>query len=157
MHYPSFFLRHHETFILSLTQLDPFIQVQAWQACLKMTEVELELLTDPDMYLFIEEGLRGGTSMISNRFSEANNPYVPDYDSTQENSYVMYFDANNLYGWAISQSLPTGEFDWLTEEEIADLEIANVADDNEEGYILEVNLYYPSDLALNYMIFTITL
>ena len=114
-----------------------------------MTEVELELLTDPDMYLFIEEGLRGGTSMISNRFSEANNPYIPDSDSTQENSYVMYFDANNIYGWAISQSLPTGEFDWLTEEEIADLEIANVADDNEEGYILKVNLYYPSDLALN--------
>ena len=111
-----------------------------------MTEVELELLTDPDMYLFIEEGLRSGTSMISNRFSEANNPYVPDYDPTQENSYVIYFDANNLYGWAMSQSLPTGEFDCLTEQEIADLDITNVADDNEEGYILEVNLHYPSEL-----------
>ena len=52
----------------------------AWQACLKMTDVELELLNDPDMYLFIEEGLRGGISMISNRFSEANNPHVPDYN-----------------------------------------------------------------------------
>ena len=120
MHCPFFFFRH-ETFIPSLTRLDSFIQVQAWQACLKMTEVELELLTDPDMYLFIEEGLRGGTLMISNRFSEANNPYVPDYDPTQENSYVMYFDANDLYDWAMSQSLLTGEFDWLTEQEIADL------------------------------------
>ncbi len=118
----------------------------AWQACLKMTEVELDLLTDPDMYLFIEEGLRGGISMISNRFCKANNPYVPDYDPTQENSYVMYFDANNLYGWAMSQSLPTGEFDWLTEQEIADLDITNVVDDNEEGYILEVDLHYPSEL-----------
>ena len=118
----------------------------AWQACLKMTEVELQLLTDPDMYLFTEEGLRGGISMISNRFSKANNPYVPDYDPTQENSYVMYFDASNLYGWAMSQSLPTGEFDWLTEQEIADLDITNVADDNEEGYILEVDLQYPSEL-----------
>jgi hypothetical protein len=70
-----------------------------------MTDVELELLTDPDMYLFVEEGLRGGISMISNRFSNANNSYVPDYDPTQENSYVMYFDANNLYGWAMSTKL----------------------------------------------------
>ena len=111
-----------------------------------MTEVELELLTDPDMYLFIEEGLRGGISMISNRFSKANNPYVPDYDPTQENSYLMYFDASNLYGWAMSQSLPTGEFDWLTDQEIAELDITDVADDNEEGYILEVDLQYPTEL-----------
>ena len=118
----------------------------AWQACLKMTEVELELLTDPDMYLFIEEGLRGGISMISNRYSKANNPYVPDYDPTQENSHVMYFDANNLYGWAMSQPLPTGEFDWLTQQEIAALDTSNVADNNEEGYILEVDLQYPTKL-----------
>ena len=98
------------------------------------------------MYLFIEGALRCGISMISNRFSKANNPYVPDYDPTQENSYVMYFDANNLCGWAMSQSLPTGEFDWLTEQEIADLDNTNVADDNEEGYILEVDLHYPSEL-----------
>ncbi|CAB4039210.1 Gastrula zinc finger, partial [Paramuricea clavata] len=118
----------------------------AWQACLKMTGVELELLTNPDMYLFIEEGLRGGISMISNRFSKANNPYVPDYDPKQENSYVMYFDANNLYGWAMSQPLPTGEFDWLTDQEIAELDITDVADDNEQGYVLEVDLHYPSEL-----------
>jgi hypothetical protein len=118
----------------------------AWQACLKMTDVELELLTDPDMYLFIEEDLRGGISMISNRFSKANNPYVPDYDPKQENSYVAYFDANNLYGWAMSQPLPTGEFDWLTDQEIAELDITDVADDNEQGYVLEVDLHYPSKL-----------
>ena len=111
-----------------------------------MTEVELELLTDPNMYLIIEEGLRVGISMISNRFSKANNPYVPDYDPTQENSYVMYFDANNLYGSTMSQPLPTGEFDWLTEQEIAALDITSVADDNEEGYILEVDLHYPTEL-----------
>ena len=95
----------------------------AWQACLKMTEVELELLTDPDMYLFVEERLHGGISMISNRFSKANNPYVPDYDPDQDSSYVMYLDANNLYSWAMSQPLPTGEFDWLNEEEISNLDI----------------------------------
>ncbi|CAB4024062.1 Gastrula zinc finger, partial [Paramuricea clavata] len=118
----------------------------AWQACLKMTEVELQLLTDPDMYLFIEEGLRGGISMISNRFSKANNPYVPDYDPHQDSSYVTYLDANNLYGWAMSQPLPTGEFDWLNEKEISNLDITQITDDSEEGYILEVDLKYPKEL-----------
>ena len=118
----------------------------AWQACLKMNEVERELPTDPDMYLFIEKGLHGGISMISKGFSKANNPYVPEYDPTQENSYVMYFNANNHYGWAMSQPLPTGEFDWLSEQETAALDITNVADDNEEGHILEVDLHYPSKL-----------
>ena len=118
----------------------------AWQACLKMTVVELELLTDPDMYLFFEEGLRGGISMISNRFSKANNPYVPDYDPDQDSSYVMYLDANNLYGWAMSQPLPTGEFDWLNEVEISNLDITQITDDSEEGYILEVDLKYPKEI-----------
>ncbi len=75
----------------------------AWQACLKMTDVELELLTDPNMYLIIEKGFHGGILIISNRYSKANNPYAPDYDPAQENSYVIYFDANNFYGWAMSQ------------------------------------------------------
>ena len=118
----------------------------AWQACLKMTGVELELLTDPDMYLFIEEGLRGGISMISNRYSKANNPYVSDYDPTKETTYLMYLDANNLYGWAMSQPLPTGEFAWLTENEIQRLNIEDIPDDNDDGYILEVDLSYPSEL-----------
>ena len=118
----------------------------AWAACLKMTDVELELLTDPDMYLFVEEGIRGGISMISNRYSKANNPYVPDYDATQDNNYIIYLDANNLYGWAMSQPLPTHDFAWLTENEIQDLDVMAVADDGEEGFILEVDLEYPPEL-----------
>ena len=58
----------------------------------------------------------------------------------------MYLDANNLYGWAMSQPLPTGEFDWLTEEKIATFNVEEVPDDSEEGYILEVDLSYPTDL-----------
>ena len=88
-----------------------------------MTEVELELLTDPDMYLFIEEGLCGGISMIRNPFHKANNPYVPDYDPEQETFYVMYLDANNLYGWSMSQPLPTEEFDGLNKQDIATFKI----------------------------------
>jgi hypothetical protein len=58
----------------------------------------------------------------------------------------MYLDANNLYGWAMSQPLPTGEFDWLNEEEIANLDIMQIPDNSEEGYILEVDLKYPKEL-----------
>ena len=75
-----------------------------------MTNVELARFTAPDMHLFIEDGLRGGISRISNRYSIANNPYIPGCNQNQEASYVMYLDANNLYGWAMSQPLPTGEF-----------------------------------------------
>lgn len=84
--------------------------------------------------------------MISKRYSKANNPYIPNYDSEEETSYVMYLDANNLYGWAMSQPLPTGEFDWLTEQETAQFKVEEAPDDSEEGYILEVDLSYPTEL-----------
>ena len=118
----------------------------SWQACLRMTKIELELLTDPDMYLFIEEGLMGGISMISNRYSKANNPYIVGYDNDQKTNYIMFLDANNLYGHAISKPLPEGGLVWLNEEEIIELDLTNIADDGEEGYILEVDLKYPPHL-----------
>jgi len=74
-----------------------------WDALLKMTKVELELLTDIDMHLFMEKGLRGGVCMVSKRFAKANNPQCLEYDSTKRNSCIMYMDANNLYGWAMKQ------------------------------------------------------
>ena len=118
----------------------------SWQACLRMTKIELELLTDPDMYLFIEEGLMGGISMFSNRYSKANNPYIVGYDKDQKTNYIMYLDAYNLYGHAISKPLPEGGLVWLNEEEIIELDLTNIADDGEEGYILEVDLEYPPHL-----------
>ncbi|KAK3731607.1 hypothetical protein QZH41_004847 [Actinostola sp. cb2023] len=84
--------------------------------------------------------------MISNRYSKANNPYVPDYDPTQDKNYIMYLDANNLYGWATSQPLPTHDFVWLSEYEVADFDVMEVADDSEDGFILEVDLEYPQEL-----------
>ncbi|XP_033746976.1 uncharacterized protein LOC117332202 [Pecten maximus] len=118
----------------------------AWQAALKMTNVRLELLTDIDQHLFIEEGLRGGISMISHRFAEANNPYVPGYIPMKPTEYITYLDANNLYGWAMSQYLPTHDFVWLTDSEKDMLDITIVTDDANRGYILEVDLEYPSEL-----------
>ena len=78
----------------------------AWQVCLKKTDVKLELLTDYQMLLMIEEGIRGGTCQSVRRYAKANNKYLKNYDKSIESSYLMYLDASNLYGWAMSQELP---------------------------------------------------
>ena len=111
-----------------------------------MTNVELELFTDPDMYLFVQEALMAGISMISNRYGKANYPYVAGYDSARDTNYIMYLDANNLYGWVMSRLLPKSGFVWLSEGEIEHLDVSNIADDSEEGCILEVDLDYPCSL-----------
>ena len=82
----------------------------SWDAMLKMTDIKLELMVDIDMFQFIEKGMRGGTSYIANRYGEANNKYMKNYDDKIPSKYIMYLDANNLYGWAMSQYLPTGNF-----------------------------------------------
>ncbi|XP_041361144.1 uncharacterized protein LOC121377277 [Gigantopelta aegis] len=115
----------------------------AWQAALKMTSVKLELLTDINMHLFIEKGLRGGISMISHRHAKANNDQVPNYDPDLPNTYIAYLDANNLYGWAMSQALPVSGFKWLDDLQV---NVTEVPDDATKGYILEVDLDYPQEL-----------
>ena len=76
----------------------------AWDAALKVTEVELELLSDPDMLLMIEKGIRGGVSTISNRYGKSNNRYMGGrYDASKPTKYITYLDANNLCGWAMSK------------------------------------------------------
>ena len=83
----------------------------AWDAALKKTEVELELLSDPDMLLMVEKGIRGGVSSIMHRYAKANNKYMgEDYNPAESSKYLQYLDANNLYGWAMSRPLPTKGF-----------------------------------------------
>ena len=112
----------------------------------KKTGVELELLTDYNQHLFIERGMRGGTSMVSKRHAKANNPLVDGYDPEKPSSHILYLDANNLYGWAMSQPLPTGAFRWEEDcEQLAKTIVDHPADDP-EGFIVEVELEYPEDL-----------
>ena len=118
----------------------------SWDAMLKMTKIKLELMTDIDMFQFIEKGLRGGVSYIANRFSEANNKYMENFDENKPSKYIMYLDANNLYGWAMSQYLPTGNFKWLTKEQINKTNLANYSEEHDEGLLLEVDLDYPQEL-----------
>ena len=77
----------------------------SWDALLKQSKIKLQLLHDYDMLMFIERGIRGGVSMISKRYSEAN--------KNKPTKYIQYLDANNLYGWAMTQKLPTNGFKWL--------------------------------------------
>ena len=76
----------------------------AWQACLKKTEVKLELLTDVDMLLMVEKGLEVECHAI-HRYAKANNKYIKNYDKNKESSYFQYLDTNNLYGWAMSEKI----------------------------------------------------
>ena len=80
----------------------------AWKACLKKTNIRLELLLDPDMLLMFERGIRGGITQSVHRWAKANNPYMgSEYKPREPTRYLQYLDANNLYGWAMSQPLPT--------------------------------------------------
>ena len=131
---------------LDYYKLDPCHYVSApgvsWDAMLKMTGVELELITDPTMYCFFESGIRGGISVISQRYARANNKYVQDHDPQVPSSFLMYLDANNLYGWAMSEPLGIGDFRWLNEMEIEQFDVRSIADDADTGYVLEVGLKY---------------
>ena len=98
------------------------------------------------MVLIIEQGIRGGVSMISKKYAKANNPLVTNYDSFKPTSWITYLDMNNLYGTSMSMPLPEKDFAWCTQEQIDDFNVMDVSDDSETGYILEVDLEYPSSL-----------
>ena len=118
----------------------------SWDAMLKMTNIKLELMTDIDMFQFIERGLRGGISYIANRYGKANNKYMKEYDEKAPSKYIMYLDGNNLYGWAMSQYLPTGGFKWMARKHIDKIDLDKYKEDSNKGIILEVNLEYSKEL-----------
>ena len=131
-------------------ELDPahFLSLPglAWQACLKKTNIELELLTDYDMLLMVEKGIRGGICHSIQRYAKANNKYMKSYNNNEESSYIQYLDANNLYGWEISKKLPVNGFKWLDNDVINEEFIKNYDENDNKGYILEVDVKYPKRL-----------
>ena len=111
----------------------------SWDALLKHSGVKFELLTDVDMLLLFEKGIRGGVSMIPNRYGKANNKYMGEkFDPQSPSKFIIYLDANNLYGWAMMKALPVGDFKWMEKKELENWK--NIP------CILEVDLEYPKDL-----------
>ena len=109
-----------------------------WDAMLKMTGIELELISDTDMHLFIEKGMRSGISHIE--------CYMKCYGSSKESIYITYLDAKNVYGQAMSHCLPYSGFKWLNQKETSDFCLNSISENSSIGYILEVDLEYPSEL-----------
>ena len=128
---------------LKYYKLDPCHYFSApglsWNAMLKMTGIKLEKISDIDQYLFIEKGTGGGISYIGKRYAKANNKYMSDYDSNKQSTFITYLDKNNLYGWAISEYLPYGEY-------VDSFDVTSIDKKSDGGYILEVDLKYPDEL-----------
>ena len=118
----------------------------AWDAMLEMSGVRLRLIDDIDMHLFIERGMRGDISYIAKKYCRANNEFVKGYDEGKEKSFITYWDVNNLYGTAMLEYLPYNEFEWLSDDEIESIDFNCVSVESDVGYILEVDLKYPSEL-----------
>ena len=140
-------------------ELDPahFLSLPGlvWQACLKKTNIKLELLTDYDMLVMVEEGIRGGICHSIHRCAKANNKYMKSYNNNEESSYIQYLDANDLYGWAMSKILPVNGFKWTDNNETVEPSakhvineefIKNYNENDKKGYLLEVDIKYPKKL-----------
>ena len=132
---------------LKIYHLDPvkFLSAPrlAWQGALKKTEVKLEFLTDIDMLLMIQKGIRRGICHTIHRYAKANNKYMKDYDKNKELLYLKCWDVNNLYGWAMSQKLPVNKFEWIEDtSQFNEDFIKNYNKEHDEGYFLKVCVQY---------------
>ena len=117
--------------------------LNTWQLCLKKTNIELEFLTDYDMLLMVEEGIRGGICHSIHRYAKANNKYMKNYNNNEKPFYIQYLDANNLYGWAMPKKLLVNGFKWTDNNIINEEFIKNYNENDKKGYIIEVDVKYP--------------
>ena len=115
----------------------------------KKTGVKLELLTDENMFLTYEEGIHGGVCNKVHRYAEANNKYMKNHDKNKESSCLMYVDANNLYGWAMSKKVPVDGFEWVDDLSIFTEDfIKSYDEEGDVGYLLVVDIEYPKTLGM---------
>ena len=136
---------------IKIYELDPahFLSAPglAWQACLKKAKVNLELLTNSDMLLMVEKGIRGGICQAIHTYAKANNKYMKNYNEDTISSYLMYLDAGNLYGWAMSQKLPISGFKWVEKLSRFNERLIKKYNENSDiGYFFEVDIDYPTEL-----------
>ena len=118
----------------------------AWQACLKKTDVKLELLTDVDMLLMVEAGVQGGICHAIHRYAKANNRNMKNYNKDKEESFFEYLDAKNMHGWEMSEPLPVNGFDWMEDLFKIDEDFTKNYDKNsDKGYMLEVDVECPKN------------
>ena len=132
-------------------KLDPAHYVSSpqlsWDAMLLFTECKLEMISDPEIFVLVDKGIRGGVAMISHRYAKANNPEMGiEYDMFQDLSYIVYLDANNLYGWAMSEPMPISDFKWRSPKDFHLIDWKNLPDESDVGYIIECDLEYPNYL-----------
>ena len=121
----------------------------SWWACLKKKGVKLELLTDENMFLTYEQSIRGGICNKVHSYAEANNKYMKNYDKNKESSFLVYVDANNLYGWALSKKLPVDGFKWVDDLSMFTEDfIKNYDEEGDVGYLLVVDIEYPKTLGM---------
>ena len=123
--------------------------------CLKIYDLDpahyltlQNLITDQEILLMIQEGVRGGITQVITKYSEANNKYMENYDQNKGSSYLQYLDANNLYAWAMCNKLPAKNFDWCKDLSYVNQKfIKNYYENSsEKGCILEVDVEYPKKL-----------
>ena len=108
-----------------------------------MAKIKLEHITDPDMRIFFEKGTKGEIYHISNRYSKANNKYLKSHGSKQESKHIIYLDANNLHGYAMSKFFPTSGFKWIDPKEF---DLNKYTNNSSKVCILEIDLEYPKEL-----------
>ena len=119
----------------------------AWQACLKKSNVDLELITDYEMLLMIEDGIRGGICHPIQRYAKANNKYMNNYNKNKESSYIQHLDANNLYDMAMSEKLPIKGFKWMVDIPGIDENFVESYNKNSgKGYVLKIDVDYTREL-----------
>ena len=136
---------------VNIDKLDPANYLSApglsWQSPLKKTGVKLELLTDENMLLLFEKGIRGSMCNVIHKYAKDNNKYMKNYDVTKESTFLMYVNVNNLYGWAMSKKLPIDNFKWeaglstFTEDFIK-----NYDEESDTGYLFYAYIAYPKNL-----------
>ena len=136
---------------IEIYELDPthFLSAPglAWQACLRKTRVELELITNIDMLFMVEKGIRGGLCHAIHRYAKANNKYTKNLEKAKESSFILNLDINNLYGWAMCQKLSISAFKWVRNvSKIDEVFIKNYDEDGHIGYFLEKDIEYPREL-----------